>query len=503
MSLSRWETNPDPKEPAMDAILKKCLPTYRIVREIGSGIYGSVYHVRDELKERAVKVVPIQIERSLGCRNATDLDSRVSQDFHAVREYYERIKGDGVVDVHDFHLVDRQVTDRHASASLVILMELCPANLHDHVLDLFPLDPERLVSMMAFLARTLERLTDSMPNVYLLSDLKPSNLLIDNRGQPIIGDLGGLKRLSSQSTASNAQFTPNWSAPELILQGSRPNMRSMIYSFGLVSYFMWEGRLPYPDTAFSERVHRIKDDGLQFFRDDMSVGLAELMIQCTAFHPQDRPCGFGEILERVESEEDALPVDRSPVVRAEALPVKRPSSGGQAPVAATTADGSRSGSTSRSRRPASSRTWQEPGVGMPFVWIDCAGSGWSPEEVQDGGFWMGRYPVTQKEWLAVMGSNPAHFRGGHGLAGGAGHLERGLQLRPPSVWDLWGRLSVCAPQPAPMAGRRRGGTAHRRPGVAPPEQPLFVPAGGAQAADRHRVVRSLRQCDGVVPGCLW
>jgi hypothetical protein len=79
----------------MDAILKKCLPTYRIVREIGSGIYGSVYHVRDELKERAVKVVPIQIERSLGCRNATDLDSRVSQDFHAVREYYERIKGDG------------------------------------------------------------------------------------------------------------------------------------------------------------------------------------------------------------------------------------------------------------------------------------------------------------------------------------------------------------------------------------------------------------------------
>ena len=27
------------------------------------------------------------------------------------------------------------------------------------------------------------------------------------------------------------------------------------------------------------------------------------------------------------------------------------------------------------------------------------------------GFWLGRYPVTQRQWRAVMGNNPSHFKG--------------------------------------------------------------------------------------------
>ncbi len=162
----------------MEEIIKKCLPTYRIVRKIGEGIYGSVYRVRDDLKERAVKIVPIQVERSVSYKTAADLDSKVSQDFHAVREYYERIKGDGVIDIHDFHLVDKKVSDKKARAHLVILMELCPENLHDHILDGFPVAADRAAVMMTDLAAVLTRLTDNLPEVYLLSDLKPSNLLI-------------------------------------------------------------------------------------------------------------------------------------------------------------------------------------------------------------------------------------------------------------------------------------------------------------------------------------
>ena len=90
----------------MEEIIKKCLPTYRIVSKIGEGIYGNVYRVQDDLKERAVKIVPIQVERSFSYKTAADLDSKVSQDFHAVREYYEKIKGDGVIDIHDFQFAE-------------------------------------------------------------------------------------------------------------------------------------------------------------------------------------------------------------------------------------------------------------------------------------------------------------------------------------------------------------------------------------------------------------
>jgi formylglycine-generating enzyme required for sulfatase activity len=42
-------------------------------------------------------------------------------------------------------------------------------------------------------------------------------------------------------------------------------------------------------------------------------------------------------------------------------------------------------------------------------------------EFTTGGFWMGKYEVTQQEWVAVMGKNPSYFRvgglGGEGLDG--------------------------------------------------------------------------------------
>ena len=44
------------------------------------------------------------------------------------------------------------------------------------------------------------------------------------------------------------------------------------------------------------------------------------------------------------------------------------------------------------------------------------------------GFWMGKYEVTQGEYLEVMGSNPSFFRNG---------------VAPPSVGDDVRRLSIC------------------------------------------------------------
>ncbi len=47
----------------MEEIIKKCLPTYEVVGKLGEGLYGSVFRIRDQFKERAAKVVPIMVER--------------------------------------------------------------------------------------------------------------------------------------------------------------------------------------------------------------------------------------------------------------------------------------------------------------------------------------------------------------------------------------------------------------------------------------------------------
>ncbi len=52
------------------------------------------------------------------------------------------------------------------------------------------------------------------------------------------------------------------------------------------------------------------------------------------------------------------------------------------------------------------------GVQMPFCFIPagCFGrNGYTVTLTTD--FWMAKYPVTQREWTAIMGSNPSHFKG--------------------------------------------------------------------------------------------
>jgi formylglycine-generating enzyme required for sulfatase activity len=68
--------------------------------------------------------------------------------------------------------------------------------------------------------------------------------------------------------------------------------------------------------------------------------------------------------------------------------------------------------------------WTEPVTGMEFVWVPggsfMMGSDESEafddeqpvHEVRLGGFWIGRYPVTQGQWQKIMGNNPSKFISG-------------------------------------------------------------------------------------------
>ena len=67
--------------------------------------------------------------------------------------------------------------------------------------------------------------------------------------------------------------------------------------------------------------------------------------------------------------------------------------------------------------------WSDPATGIPFVWLPggCFQMGSPPDEpyrdldesptheVCLQGFWMGKYEVTQAQWLQVMGRNPSYF----------------------------------------------------------------------------------------------
>ena len=425
----------------MESIIKKCLPTYDVVRKIGSGVYGSVYLVKDNLKNRAVKIVPIMVERSLSNRSPGDLDSKISHDFYAIQEYYHRIKGEYIIEIYDFHLVDKQVSKQEAKAHLVILMEYCPHNLLDRVLDHFPLSTEEAVSLMIELARILKNLSDRSEDAFIVKDLKPSNLLINQKGRLVVGDLGGIERISSMSASTSAQFTPNWSAPELITHSAARGITSLVFSYGFVSYFIFSGALPYEHENFSDRLRRIKENGIVFSRKDIPVRIRSLIRRCLSIRAADRPLDFNEILDFLEDEKPEIAekhlfrrrTDGSssqPGAKAHAAPQtpEKPKN----PVQAAGSPPPRP-KTAWSRQKGD--TWEEPVVGIPFTWIPAGrfkmGCGtWDGEGKKDEypvhdiyveGFWLAVYPVTQDQWKQVMvnsfwqkvrGSNPSWFKMG-------------------------------------------------------------------------------------------
>ncbi|MCF8036684.1 MAG: SUMF1/EgtB/PvdO family nonheme iron enzyme [Desulfobacteraceae bacterium] len=427
----------------MKDIIQKCLPTYEVVRKIGSGVYGVVYHVKDNLKERAVKVVPIMVERSLSHRTPGELDSKISHDFYAIQEYYDKIKGEGVIEIYDFHLVDKQVSKQEARAYLVILMEFCPYNLLDRVLDHFPLAPENAERLMTELAEVLSRISSRAKDAFIVKDLKPSNLLINQENRLIIGDLGGIQRISSNSQTSNAQFTPNWSAPELITHSTPAGVASLVFSYGFVSYFIWSGALPYEQEDFTERLRRIKKHELEFSRTDIPFRTQILISQCLNFKPEDRPEDFETILRYLKGQSGAL----SPEKGAEAGTARREPEAGDKiilpgenrEVKAAAGPAPRAGEpraraqTYGHHQPGDN--WVEPSNGMDFVWVPTGvfqmGSGtWDGQghknefplhEVFIDGFWLGKYPVTQDQWKKLMsnmlwykvrGKNPSWFKMG-------------------------------------------------------------------------------------------
>jgi formylglycine-generating enzyme required for sulfatase activity len=237
-----------------------------------------------------------------------------------------------------------------------------------------------------------------------MTDLKPSNLLITRQGRLVIGDLGGLKRIATVSTTSSAQFSPNWSAPDLIVRGERPRLPAVVYAFGLVAFFLLEGRLPHAEESFMERIRRLRAEGPDFGRGDAPPPLQLLIRQCLAFDPDARPADFRRVLERLAP------------FRGAAAPTPAP------PPPAVQGFAPRRAPPPLRPRPAAARDWIEPITGMPFVAVPAgrlvrAAAAKSAESATGGAamaiapFWIGKYPVTQAQWQKIMGGNPSRFQG--------------------------------------------------------------------------------------------
>lgn len=118
----------------------------------------------------------------------------------------------------------------------------------------------------------------------LHGNLKPSNILIDEDGQPLLTDFGAFQHAGQESAGNPYQ------SPEQIAGGA-VDARTDVYALGVLLYHMLIGELPPSDTLPSPR----------FKRPDLPLGVEKVILKAMAQHPDHRFQSAGQLSRAFDS----------------------------------------------------------------------------------------------------------------------------------------------------------------------------------------------------------
>jgi serine/threonine-protein kinase len=107
-----------------------------------------------------------------------------------------------------------------------------------------PLDVRTALWIARQVASALDALTRAL---WIHGDVKPSNVFLSPDGHATLLDLGFARPIGAAHCLADRCVlgTPSYMAPELLTSASTADIRSDVYSLGVVLYEMLAGRLPF------------------------------------------------------------------------------------------------------------------------------------------------------------------------------------------------------------------------------------------------------------------
>jgi hypothetical protein len=136
-------------------------------------------------------------------------------------------------------------------------------------------------------------------------DVKPSNVLMDGAGEPLLSDFGLSRSMAAASPLDGATMGTAEYLDPAVAAGATPGPASDIYSLGIVSYELLAGRLPYSGVtpaATLRAAHRARAEPLVESRAGVPVGLAAVVEQAMSRRPQDRPATARQLADALRAE---------------------------------------------------------------------------------------------------------------------------------------------------------------------------------------------------------
>jgi serine/threonine-protein kinase len=139
---------------------------------------------------------------------------------------------------------------------------------------------------------------------WMHGDVKPGNIFISPEGHVTLLDLGFARRADETGSAVDRLLTGtcNYIAPELITSVLRADIRSDIYSLGVVLFELVAGRLPFTGDSLAELAGQHKQSrppNLRHLAPHLPKSVVQLVHQMLAKEPLRRPQRPRELIDRL------------------------------------------------------------------------------------------------------------------------------------------------------------------------------------------------------------
>ncbi len=268
------------------------LGPYVLLERLGEGGMGQVFKARHQLMNRTVAIKVIRKEL-LAHGDAVER-------FHREIRLAAQLDHPHLVRAHDA----AQVGDTH-----FLVMEYAEgSDLQSLVQKSGPLPVGQACNYVRQAALGLQHAAE---RGLVHRDIKPSNLQVTGQGTVLkVLDMGLARSQAADGQAPAAQLTqartvlgtPDYMAPEQIVDPRQVDIRADIYSLGCAFYFMLAARPPFAEGSWEEKLvaHRkVEPQPIEQIRPDVPAALGAVLRKMMAKRPEDRyptPAAVAEAL---------------------------------------------------------------------------------------------------------------------------------------------------------------------------------------------------------------
>lgn len=251
---------------------------YKIVGEIGAGGMATVYKAIQKSLDRPVAIKEL--------KKAYHGDTQTVQRFERESRVAASLQHENIAHIYDYW---------KKPAYCIVMEYVDGVNLADIIekTGALPVDVGVMIALQICSALEYAHMRGLVHR-----DIKPSNIMVKRNGEVKLMDFGiaHTRNLESLTLPGTMIGTPAYMAPEQIL-GQQLDVRSDMFSFGIVLYEMFTGTKPFSDEetrAVSAKILKDKFIPPRRMNKDIPWSLQRIIKKCLKKKPQKR---YGSMLE--------------------------------------------------------------------------------------------------------------------------------------------------------------------------------------------------------------